>query len=304
MSHSHALKAIVSAVESLRGANLQARSIDWVNDQLSVLFRHYFPIGIGRSAEQVWYRGRKCPSEEGHASLTQMIYPGSGGEDFGRANFPRSRVLYASWNMRTVFDEIAVQAGHYVQTIALRPIAGLQVPCHIVGEYQSILNSGGSLINSRILEQAVNRQMHDETDERQEANFYIDSYFAESFRRRVEHTYEYKATAAFAEKLHKANGGLMYPSVQTAGGINIALPATVFDANFEVMSTEVHRIDTCYGYGLNHTSLLRSSCDFESDGTINWSSHKRRPATWNLQEGVRMSASETGWRKPATGTGA
>ena len=144
MSHSHALKAIVSAVESLRGANLQARSIDWVNDQLSVLFRHYFPIGIGRSAEQVWYRGRKCPSEEGHASLTQMIYPGSGGEDFGRANFPRSRVLYASWNMRTVFDEIAVQAGHYVQTIALRPIAGLQVPCHIVGEYQSILNSNGT----------------------------------------------------------------------------------------------------------------------------------------------------------------
>ena len=289
------LEELSLVAESLRGANLQSRSVEWIRAQLAVLYASYTAIGIDRSAEQVWYRARKCNAESGFSLLQDCIYPSAGSIAFGRANLPGLPVLYASWNTTTAFDEVGAEPGDYIQVIAVRPRTGIQFPCHIVGEYQSIINLGGSLVNLRKLEQFVSRLFHDEPASHP-ANLYIDSFFADSFRRRVERPYEYKTTALFAERF-LAKGGLMYPSVQNAGGINIAVPADAFDSKFEVISTEFSRIDRFYGYGTYQTTPLKQSCDFASDGTINWDSSKRLPARWNMQEGLRTTEPFDGWRK-------
>ena len=141
----------------------------------------------------------------------------------------------------------------------------------------------------------MSRLLHDEPASHP-ATLYIDSFFAESFRRRVERPYEYKTTALFAEKF-LAKGGLMYPSVQSSGGFNIALSADAFDAKFEVIFTELLRIDRFYGFGTYEIKVLKRSCDFGSDGTIHWNSSKQPPLRWNLQEGLRTTERFDGWRK-------
>ena len=288
---------VVSLAETLRGANLQNRSINWVREQLTLLVANYAGLGIGRSSEQVWHRARKCSDEGGFSNLQQMVYPPADKVGFGRANLPGVPVLYASWNGITALDEIGAEVGDHIQTIALRPVAGLDLPCHIVGEYQSINNSGGSLVNSRKLEQHVN-QLVQGNPLRHMTTLYVDSFLAEAFRRRVARPYDYKITAVYADNFHKAEGGFMYPSVQTAGGVNIAIPAEVFDAKFEIISTQIVKIDRCFGYGLYTSKMLKSTCDFNADGTIIWNSSKKLPAQWNLQSGLRASEPFVGWRKP------
>ena len=51
---------VVSLAETLRGADLQNRSVNWVREQLMLLVANYKGLGIGRSSEQVWHRARKC----------------------------------------------------------------------------------------------------------------------------------------------------------------------------------------------------------------------------------------------------
>lgn len=288
---------VVSAAETLRGADLQNRNVSWVREQLTLLAANYAGLGIGRSSEQVWHRARKCSEEGGFSNLQQMVYPPADKVGFGRANLPGVPVLYASWNVITALDEIGAEVGDHIQTIALRPVAGVDLPCHIVGEYQSINNSGGSLVNSRELEQHVNQLLQD-NPLRHMTTFYVDSFLAEAFRRRVARPYDYKITAVYADNFHKAEGGFMYPSVQTAGGVNIAIPAEVFDAKFEIISTQIFKIDRCFGYGLYRSILLKSTCDFNVDGTVIWNSSKQLPAQWNLQTGLRTSEPFVGWRRP------
>ena len=288
---------VVSVAETLSGADLQNRSVNWIREQLTLLVANYKGIGIGRSSEQVWYRARKCSQESGFSNLLQMIYPPADKIGFNRANLPGVPVLYASWNVMTVLDEIGAEVDDHIQIVALRPVAGVDLPCHIVGEYQSINNSGGWLVNSRELEQLVNKLQHDDPLRHMKA-LYVDSFLAEAFRRRVLRPYDYKITAVYADKFHKAKGGFMYPSVQTAGGMNIAVPAEDFDAKFEIISAQILKIDRCFGYGLYTSKLLKSTCDFNADGTIIWNSSRQSPAQWNLQVGLRTSQPFVGWRKP------
>ena len=288
---------VVSIAETLRGADFQNRSVNWVREQLTLLVANYKGLGIGRSSEQVWYRARKCGDESGFSNLRQMIYPPADKVGFGRANLPGVPVLYASRNEMTALDEIGAEVGDHIQIIALRPVAGVDLPCHIVGEYQSINNSGGSLVNSRQIEQFVNKLQHDNPLRHMKA-LYVDSFLSEAFRKRVLRPFDYKITAVYADKFHKAEGGFMYPSVQTAGGMNIAVPAEDFDAKFEIILTKILKVDRCFGYGLYTSELPKVSCDFNADGTIVWNSSKQLSAQWNLQVGLQVSQSFIGWRKP------
>ena len=113
------LEELSTIAESLRGANLQSRSIEWIRAQLAVLCASYTAIAIDRSAEQIWYRARKCNAESGFSSLQETLYPPAGSVVFGRANLPGSPVFYASWNEMTAFDEVGVEAGDYIQVIAV-----------------------------------------------------------------------------------------------------------------------------------------------------------------------------------------
>lgn len=296
MSDIPSLNQLSKMAESLRGANLRSRSVDSIKVELSEFLRGYRLLGIGRSSHQMWYRARLCETSKGYSSLHEMIYPSSGSPDFGRAQLPGSSVLYASWNVPTALDEVGAQPGDHVQLISLRPIANIDVPCHVVGEYQRFFSSGRSWIYSEILANEVAQMQATNFNEFMRCVF-IDSVISELFRYQVKRPFEYKITAAYSELLHLAQGGTIYPSVESFGAINIAIPAKVFDLKFEVVNTEVYKIEEAFGYGLYSLSPLRLSCDFQTSGDINWESKMRRDFQWNPQEGLRERQPSPGWRK-------
>ncbi len=276
---------VCAAAEALLGANLQARSEEWIRAQLAVMLKIYKPTAIGRNIDQTWYRARLCETAAGFASLNQVLYRPAAQAGFGRANLPGHPVFYGSWNVPITMDEIGAQVGDYVQVVSCRIQQGHELPCLVVGEYQSMEFSGGSLINSRLTESVFSRQ-RDSDIATFRTQVYLDSVLAQLFRREATRPHEYKATAIFASIMHRTGAGLMYPSVRLPGGINIAVPAAEFDRLFEVISTSVKRITRCYGYGLYEVEGTRDSCDFDPEGVIRWG-FRKEAATSNLEPAGR-----------------
>ncbi len=194
-------------------------------------------------------------------------------------------------------EETSMEVGDVLQVIALRPIEGIEVPCHIVGEYQSVLNSGRSLISSKLTEDAVWKFLN-EHPEREALTLLVDSFVAEQYRQVVKHPTEYKFTALYADLVCGEELGLMYPSVAANHGINLAVSGKMFDAVFEVLFTEVFKIEKYFGYGVYERKLIRASCDFEEDGTIQWNSPKGFVYEFSLGSGMRIDDSFRGWRPP------
>jgi len=296
MADVRSIEQLSKMAEALKKADVHSRSVESIQAEIFEFIRGYSAKAISRTSGQMWFRARLCDTAKGYSSLHQMIYPSSGSDSFGRAHIPGSSVLYASWNMPTALDEIHAKPGDYVQIINLRPVKGANIPCHIVGEYQKFHSAGSSLINSGTMINALAYEQANNPDEFFRSVF-IDSVVSELFRFPVEESLEYKITAAYSDLLHKNKGGLMYSSVKSFGAINLAVPAEIFDTEFEVVQTIVVRIKEAFGYGLYTSTPLRSSCDFHESGVIKWDSNLKRNFQYTPQAGLRGHEELAGWRK-------
>ena len=126
---------------------------------------------------------------------------------------------------------------------------------------------------------------------------FADAFLAEQYARRVERHFEYKLTATYARMIFSGGGGILYPSVQARGGMNVAFPAARFDELFEVLYTEAVYIEDYYGSGVYNVSRKRFSCDLDKDGTIRWESKKEIPRLFHWIHGMQVGPFE-GWTVP------
>ena len=291
----HNLETLFKKAEALRGAVLKARTIESIDDQLKDFLQDHQIIGMARTHEQIWYRARNCQSRDRFDSIHELIYPPNGATDFGRAQYPRSRVLYASWNLPTALEEIGISTGDAVQVIILRLRKGVVLPCHVVGELQFFHYSGRTQFRAGPAEQVIrDMQFHEGFLEK----IFIDSVMSEFFRAYVKRFYEYKVTAAFSECLLRAEGGLIYPSVESIGAMNLAVSSNVFDKNFEVLGTAVFSVSKYVGYGLYELQKKHESSDFHENGDIDWKNGKPVTAESLGPFGnIQMNPDYVGWRK-------
>lgn len=287
---------MVSLVTHLRGSNLRTVPQLELEDKLKQLLSLYKAVGVTRSVGQTWFRARVANEQDGFANVSEMIYRPEGSSFYGRASMPNTPVLYASWNIMTALEEVRAQPGDLVQLISLRVRNGIEFPCDIVGELCSIYNSGGSLINSRSLEKTLRNQI-DSLDYALYPHVFIDAFLAEQFSRKADHHTEYKLTATYANKVLAANRGLMYPSVQAAHGVNLAIAAADFDKYFEVMTADLVKIEQYFGYGLYGLKLLKRTNTFAADGTFLWNSATRMTFKKFDAGGVIFDVERGGWRK-------
>lgn len=268
---------------------------------LDELLKGYRPIGFSTTAKQVWFRGRICDGADGWDDLHELIYPRVTRE-FGRANILGRSAFYASWNVLTVMNEISAQTGQHVQLIAVRALPEVQVPCMVLGELTHLIHSGRIRLNSRRLELAIQADLLQYDEEGRNRTVFLDAFLSEEFRRIRVKPVEYKLTAAVAEIFYAGKGGVMYPSVETWGAQNLAVPSEVFDPSFEVLWTEVVKVSKYHGYGVYEAARTRFSCDFASDGQINWNSPKVYhfvQAPGPFREHV-PAPGYVGWRVPKT----
>lgn len=288
------LHELADRAKRLERANLQERGHASLAEELWAFLSKYEPLGIPAEPQHIWHRARQVIGKEYYANLGEMLYPPQGSPDYGRAQLPGSRVLYAGWNLNTALDELGTNPGDIVQTIAIRVLPSRKVICLPIGEWQSFYNQGRSFLGAPALEREMAGRMTNDPMGYL-CNAYMDSVVSSIFRRPVTRSYEYKLSAIFSERLHLAGGAIVYPSVKNANGRNIAISATGFDGNFEILYTNVLRIKRVHGHGFYDVEATRVASEFGPDGEIDWSSQKHCPTTWSVQGGVAVAPDYRGW---------
>ena len=283
------LSQIQSQLETL---DLSSVSDATVSNLVKALWNGMTPLSVDLDHNRIWYRARRCKDHVPFNNLDELIYNNNGCTGYGRAQVAGSKVLYAGWNENVALDEIERKPGDLIQIIAIRPRMGAIVPCFAVGEVVGFRNSNRSQFGSTETLTAQLEKLGN--DFRLVA--YRDAVIAHYFRKRVEHSYEYKVTAAFSEIFHGV-GGLIFPSVQTPYAYNLAINNQVFDKQFEVIATMVLKIISAPGHGIYHAEKHSFCHDFLPDGTINWGSPMRRDLSFPSNFGMHEVTYQAGWRK-------
>ena len=229
-------------------------------------------------------------------NVKELLYRSPPSPNYGRANTPNQQVLYAGNNTRTVFDEIGAMVGDLVHIVAIRAQGGKTFPCTVVGEYQSIMNSGRSLTRCYDNEKKV-AEICFTNQARANELLCIDGFLSEAFRRQTVFDCEYQITAKFAELAsHFGPSGVVYESVQSPYALNLALPARLFNANCEAIYTELHRIDDYFGFGAYRSTLVKRTNKILPDGTIDLIGASEIPFHQDIRSGFSVPPDVAGWR--------
>ncbi|WP_240222964.1 RES domain-containing protein [Rheinheimera hassiensis] len=289
----HSIQELYKKAELLRSIDLETADVISLEKQLTDFTYNHTEAAIPRTWEQTWYRARPCENEKKFNNLHEIIYPKGGSDKFGRAQLPQSEVLYASWNLPTALEEINAKRGDLVQLITLRARSYSKIICGLVGQLQYYYTTGRTLLRTG---PAV-KQIEDISNSPEWLQkLFIDSFIADAFRKKVENNYEYKISAIYAEKLHKAGGGLIFPSVKHAGAMNIAIPSHTFDAKCEVLDTHLIRIVNYFGYGIYGYKCIGYSSVFRANGDIEWISKRQLVQTLGQHNNAIYHPLHMGWR--------
>jgi hypothetical protein len=297
MSRNLTLAESVALATQLRGSNARTLAVKDVIHMAADVLSHAIPLLLQTRPEHIWYRGRICNSPDEFPNLTKVIHRRDP-SDFGRANVPGRSAFYASWNILTVLDEISAATGQFIHIVAARVLPTHSVPFTIFGELTHLVHAGQTRLPAPTLKGQLSELCRLVDLDTQRRWLYLDGFISEEFRKIRSKPIEYQITAALAEAAYEQQVAVAYPSVETYGAQNIAIPAALFDARMEVVHTEVLRVDKFHGQGVYELEPIRSSNDFEVDGQINWNSKlppfKREPSNSQLIVPIDY----VGWRPP------
>jgi hypothetical protein len=293
------LEQSVELATRLRGSDARTLAIADMTAKATDLFNNSFhQVQLLTAAQHIWFRGRPCKNADGFSNLGEVIHRREP-PDFGRANIPGRSAFYASWNVLTVLDELSAATGQYIHIVAARVLPGQTIPFSIFGELTHLIHSGHFRLPIPPDLVAPFWQLYRTGDgDTQRRWLYLDGFISEEFRKIRAKAIEYQITAALAEAAYQTQIAVAYPSVQTYGAQNIAIPGELFEARMEVVCTEVLRVDKFHGHGVYQLTQVRGSNDFEADGRINWNSNScpfpRHPNTGQ----PIVPAGYLGWRPP------
>lgn len=268
------LKEKLDAEALLRTMSIKTHGRVQILEAMESLINGYIALGIGRGWEHTWYRARKWESGERFENVRDLIYRVGGSKGYGRCSQPNQEIFYAGWNLPTALAEVRARVGDVVQVAVVRVAPWHELPCHTIGELQSLYHSGGSLLNARSSEIFWRTQMSRKQDVANDV--FVDSVLANEFSRIVDdgNHEDYFLSSAVSARLMSSGGGLMYPSVASKQNINIAVTSDAFNKHFEVLGCFVLRVKQAVGYSLYAYEILDSSFSVASDGTFDWKSNQ------------------------------
>ncbi len=292
MKNPLSLSELIEVAERVRGIEHRVRTDQEVSDLLAKLGDHQQTFGVQPGFELGWFRVCKLFSDEKLTNLHRLIYPPHPPSTSGRANLNGQTVFYAASDRRVACDEIEVNQGDRIGVIMVRQRPEKMKPLVIVGEVEAIVNSGYSVLRVCQNEEAILKWYLSDPEDLAKAHF-ADSVMAQLFRRTDK---QYQATALFSDMVFRHGHGVIFPSVRTPWGVNIALLAVHFNTHYEVVLAEELIVTRYYGHSQYSYESLGASCTFGSDGAIDWIPNRGLPSTRLMNGGLKVSASFVGWR--------
>lgn len=296
--NTRSIRDVVKFAKELQQIDLKSDDPESLRNILSKLLGSGDLSCITLNGNELWYRAVKCDDANGHSNISRCLHPPNGSKHMGRAQLPDQPVLYASRSQMVAFAELGATVGDFVQISVLRPGLNLDIPCHVVGARQSYYVRNKCPIGGEVLDECL-RQHHVDDPNEAIVLAYVDSVLADYFRKEVKESepYNYKITAFFSERFIGAQGGVIYPSVQIHGGINLALAGSTVDSRLETLWTEVVEIIEDFGHGMYVTQEKRYSEEIDPDGKINWASKRGRSTYPTAEHGNLEVMYQPGWLK-------
>ena len=263
---------------------------------------NYTPLATPLNSLDTWYRARfQAPDEVFKDHLSELLYRIRPPTDPGRVHQPGERIFYAGWNASTAFSEIDVQKNGNVWLSHVRPKASAQVLAVMIGSYEHYFRAGRLHYPSKAVSDHMAKFFSQSTSEEAlHATLYADTVLAKLLR--TPDNSKYHLTSAIARLLHSGDQltTFLYPSVQAASAINIAVKDDTFDAAFEVLAVHRFEVQRNLGWGNLVTSSKQICHDFSIAGHINWFSQRRHITEFSMETGLRYSSEASAWSVPPT----
>jgi hypothetical protein len=281
----------------LRGADQRSVSNQKLEALLEAIHGCYLHFPTTYDYRQVFYRVRKCDSADGWPSLVDCLNPPLGSPNYGRASMPREPILYGSLNLWTALDEIDASEGDFVQVVGFNVVPGEKMVAGHIGDLTKCKNSGSTTLGNSPIAMFV-REIARLTPIGFHRGAYVDGLLSELFSAQTSKHYDYRITAMFAKSIFDSGQGLIYPSVRTRHAMNLALHRQLFDANFQILFSQVLQIRHYFGYSTYDLGSKRYSTAFSENGVIDWQQNMKPSLEVGPYDFSEAPFDLSGWRPP------
>lgn len=273
------LKQFCDGIRLDRNPQEVRRKIEYLLNFYSVI-----NFSMNPSPDLLLFRAR-LSNEDGFPNISDIGIPPAHKVTAGRLNEPRKPALYVSKTIATIFDEVNVASGCYVQVAAYKPKGTDGPRVAIIGDIKNVFRWGSSKHLPLLTEyfKKTIRELASIHESALLSYIFTDSFLSDLLTDEAAKEAGYIHTQSLAELLYQKHpnlDGICYEGVSSDGGWNLAIRPTSAERLLEIETVWLFKINHYYGYGLYDHTLIKSAKNISKDGTIIWDNTK--PANiWN-----------------------
>jgi RES domain-containing protein len=248
-----------------------ASSAAAIRDSLRKLLKVYPSIDFSFGRGSIYWRAQHA-SSDGFPSERRMWYPPANMTRAGRINDVGTPCLYLSAKPETALGEIGVKVGDYVHLAGFRILADRLLKVHAVGELSHVQKIGYVKITGVDPGKTLARMLNGLPHEEGLRLLYIDSFLGSVLSDVNAKDTGYLTTRILADLLWRRSraGGLIYPSVRSPLGINLAVAAKSADTSLHSVASAVIRITKVLRFGYIDFDIVRTATGVDSLGQYQW----------------------------------
>jgi hypothetical protein len=256
----------------LESGNAEARRL------VAELFSRQPIVTYTYRAGHTFWRGRPCADGQPFKTVEQMLWPPTT-QSIGRANEVGEVVLYASSHLPTALAEISPPPGSRVQTVAIQIRTDRQLHLCFIGDILRVSRTGQSGSAGPSIASAIQGLLSSSDPGAAGGLVYTDAFAAEAFSDRDNHRIAAMISSHFFQRLPMLDG-VVYPSVRTPGGQNVALRTTSFSDNCRVAGASIVEFRRDYRFGFFDAPLVTVASELDPAGRFVWAERVTSPAAW------------------------
>lgn len=258
---------IVNVIDSLKDENEIKYNFSYLLDQQPFLNFHF-----GRGS--VYWRGRKCGTEDGYLNVSELSYPPAHFAKIGRLNNQNQPMLYLASRRFTAFSEINANPGDYIHIIGYKIRKDKSLKIGLIGDLFHVYRTGLSMLASEAGKH-LNDVLNSFEYEIGKSIVYVDAYLASILRNPHAKSNDYLHTRILGELLfNKVTEvkSIFYPSVEQEGGMNLAMIPVVADDVLEVVSSSIIMVKDRLKFGMYDFIPIKNCIEIKSNGGFLWKS--------------------------------
>jgi hypothetical protein len=220
------------------------RTVDRLLDVYALL-----PLTLSKKGFDVW-RVRESSEGELFSAFSDAGPPPPECAGAGRANSGGTSVFYCGSSPETCFAESRLSEGNFFHLYRYELIEGEQLSLVMIGDLDSIRRTGHSIMRSPIVERGYSNILSSLSGRVRLAMQLVDAFLFDQIGRKGD-PYQYRVTQIIFDAVSSGLGvdGVMYPSVEHAGGFNYALKTHAYQNKVSVSEANAQLVKKSYGYG-------------------------------------------------------